>query len=201
MPTQIVFETHSWSEDNDRGNATGWKHGALSSKGRTLAVELGSRRRSQDLAVILVSDLRRAVETAEIAFAASEIPVLHDWRLRECDYGELKGQPAAVVHEAVDGVYDRYPGGESWVDAAERVHAVLDDIATRWSGQRVFIIGHMSAYWALEHYLHRLPLESMAATSVGKKGGSTNYPRSSLPAFRPFASRCFDRAIWDALGP
>lgn len=36
---------------------------------------------------VFSSDLGRAVETASIAFGNTCIPVLYDWRLRECDYG------------------------------------------------------------------------------------------------------------------
>ncbi len=45
MAIEIVFETHSWSEDNERGVATGWLPGRLSDRGRDLAHELGARRR------------------------------------------------------------------------------------------------------------------------------------------------------------
>ncbi len=114
MPvTRIVFETHSWSEDNERGLASGWGRCALSSRGRALAAELGRRRRSDGIDVVLASDLPRAAETARIAFDGSPVPVLLDWRLRECDYGDLNGTPAESVHAAVRGTRDRYPGGES----------------------------------------------------------------------------------------
>jgi alpha-ribazole phosphatase/probable phosphoglycerate mutase len=43
-----------------------------------------------------VSDLKRAIETVEVAFAGSGIPVLIDWRLRECDYGQLNGAAGAL---------------------------------------------------------------------------------------------------------
>ncbi|MDQ2879898.1 MAG: hypothetical protein M3Y48_01215 [Actinomycetota bacterium] len=49
----IVFETHSWSEDNDRGVATGWLPGRLSERGRELARQLGARRRDDGLARLL----------------------------------------------------------------------------------------------------------------------------------------------------
>ena len=100
MPVQIVFEMHSWSEDNDRGVATGWHWlpGRLAARGRLLARELGQRRSADGLAAVFTSDLRRAVQTAEVAFARSALPVLADWRLRECDYGQLNGAPAAHVH-------------------------------------------------------------------------------------------------------
>ena len=124
----------------------------------------------------LVSDLRRAVETAEIAFTGTEVPVLHDWRLRECDYGDLNGSPAATVHASVTGVDDRYPNGESWADAVARVGSVLDDIGARWRGRRVLIIGHMSAYWALEHRLHGLPLEEIGRRFDWQEGWEYELP-------------------------
>jgi broad specificity phosphatase PhoE len=82
----IVFETHSITEDNERGIATGWHPGRLSDAGRVLARELGDRRRRDGIELVFSSDLRRAVETAEIAFGATSIPILHDWRLRGCNY-------------------------------------------------------------------------------------------------------------------
>lgn len=44
------------------------------------------------------SDLTRTAQTAAIAFGQSAIPVLYDWRLRECDYGQRNGTPVAELH-------------------------------------------------------------------------------------------------------
>jgi broad specificity phosphatase PhoE len=94
--TTIVFETHSVTEDNERGFATGWLPGRLSERGRVLAHELGVRRRHDGLSAVFTSDLQRAVETTSIAFNGSGLPVLADWRLRECDFGSLNGAPRAA---------------------------------------------------------------------------------------------------------
>ena len=74
MAVEVVFETHSLTEDNERGVATGWLEGRLSERGRRLAAELGERRRPEVPAAVFVSDLARAVETAEIAFGGTAIP-------------------------------------------------------------------------------------------------------------------------------
>ena len=162
MPTEIVFETHSWSEDNDRGIATGWLPGRLSRRGRALAAELGDRRRTDGIATVFASDLRRAVETAEIAFGGSGIPILHDWRLRECDYGSGNGMPAADLHRTRADHLDRpYPGGESWRQAIERVGRFLADLPTRWQGRRILVIGHVATRWAFDHLLDGVPLEDL----------------------------------------
>ena len=91
MALSVVFETHSTTVDNERGVATGWLPGELSERGRELAGELGRRRREDGLAAVFCSDLERAVQTARIAFAGTPVPVLLDWRLRECDYGQRNG--------------------------------------------------------------------------------------------------------------
>ena len=85
MTIQIVFETHSTTEDNENGFATGWLPGRLSELGREQAADLGKRRRADGIAAVFSSDLDRSVETARIGFGRSAIPVLLDWRLRECD--------------------------------------------------------------------------------------------------------------------
>ncbi|GAA1654027.1 histidine phosphatase family protein [Actinoplanes couchii] len=172
MSTVIVFETHSWSEDNDRGIATGWLPGRLSERGRALAAELGQRRRDDGIAAVFTSDQRRAAETAEIAFQGSPVPILHDWRLRECDYGDLNGKPATEVHGERDKYLDTpYPGGESWRQAITRAGGFLADLPSRWDGKRILVIGHVATRWALEHQLDGVPLEELAGADFAWKEG------------------------------
>lgn len=176
---QLVFETHSWSEDNDRGLATGWLHGRLSERGRALARELGERRRADGIAAILSSDLRRATETVEVAFAdaGAEVPVLLDWRLRECDYGALNGRPVSEVHAAVSGVDQRHPGGESWREAVSRAEGALVDIERRWPDDRVLVVGHMAVWWALRHRYEGMPIEDLGGGFVWQAGWTFDVAR------------------------
>lgn len=172
MSTVIVFETHSWSEDNGWGIATGWLPGRLSERGRASAAELGRRRRGDGIAAVFTSDLRRAVETAEIAFQGSDIPILHDWRLRECDYGSRNGAPAGEMHKhRVDHLDRPYPDGESWRQAVRRVGGFLADVPTRWADRRVLVIGHVATRWALDHLLDGVPLEELVGADFGWREG------------------------------
>ncbi len=150
---RVVFETHSISEDNEQEMASGWSHSRLSRRGRELAQELGQRRRGDGIDAVFSSDLRRAAETAEIAFADGSAPVLLDWRLRECDYGELNARPLNEHANRGEFLDEPYPGGESWRQAVIRVGGFLEDLPSRWAGQRVLVIGHVATRWALDHYL------------------------------------------------
>lgn len=95
MSTEIVFETHSTTEDNEAGRATGWLPGRLSATGRAQAAQLGGRRRDDGIAAVFCSDLGRAVETATIAFGESGIPVLLDSRRGSRRRRDLRAGPVA----------------------------------------------------------------------------------------------------------
>jgi broad specificity phosphatase PhoE len=163
MAVRITFETHSTTTDNEAGIATGWLPGTLSDLGREQARLLGERR-AEHVDAVFTSDLARAAETASLAFRATSIPVLHDWRLRECDYGRLNGAPrAAVLGRRREHLVVPYPGGESWQQAVDRVGRFLDDLHLRWDGCHVVVIGHVATKWGLEHHLCGRPLDDLAA--------------------------------------
>ena len=166
-----MFETHATTVDNELGRATGWLPGELSATGRLQAAALGERRRRDGLDLVLMSDLRRAVDTVRIAFGET-LPALHDWRLRECDFGEWNGAPRQqVVGERMRFLQTPYPDGESWAQAVDRVAAVLDDVRRRWQGKRVLVVGHVATRWALQIGLGGQRLEELAAQEFAWQPG------------------------------
>jgi 2,3-bisphosphoglycerate-dependent phosphoglycerate mutase len=111
---------------------------------------------------VFASDLHRAFETAVLAFEGATIPILLDWRLRECDYGRMTRMPAADMHrDRVQYLETPYPDGESWQEAVTRVGGFLADLPSRWDGKRVLVIGHVATRWAFDHFLHGVPLEHL----------------------------------------
>ncbi|HEU5065445.1 MAG TPA: histidine phosphatase family protein [Gaiellaceae bacterium] len=161
---EVVYETHSTTTDNEAGIATGWNHGQLSETGRRQAEALGERRRDDGVAAVFASDLRRAVETAEIAFAGSGIPVHEDWRLRECNYGDLNGTPVAEIDaERLRRIEDPFPGGESYGDVVERTRSFIEDLPAELEGARIVLIAHSANRWALQHLLEGRELAELIA--------------------------------------
>ena len=161
MAVELVYETHSISVDNERGIATGWLPGELSAEGRRLAHALGERRRNDGIVCVFTSDLRRAIETAEIAFEGCDIAIRQDARLRECNYGELNGAPVGELDPRRRFVDQPYPGGESYRDCVEKMRSFLADVAREFDGGRVLVIAHSAQRWALLHLLEGLPLEDL----------------------------------------
>ena len=162
MALELVYETHSTSVDNERGIATGWLDGRLSEQGREQAETLGARRRDDGIAAVYSSDLGRAVETAAIAFRGAGIPVHHDARLRECDYGELNGAPVEqMLAVRLQHVEEPFPGGESYRQVVERTQDFLDEVVARHDGERIVVIAHSANRWALDHLVNGVPLEEL----------------------------------------
>jgi len=154
----LIYETHSTTVDNETGHATGWLPGELSPQGILNAQALGQRRRDDGIAAVFCSDLRRAVQTATIAFDGTGIPLLLDWRLRETNYGDQNGMPTTTLHASRhEHVHVPYPNGESWRQAADRTLECLRDIVKRYDGRRIAVIGH-----AAQRYLLRSMFEGMS---------------------------------------
>ena len=158
---ELIYETHSTTLDNEAGIATGWLPGELSETGREQALELGARR--HDVDAVFSSDLGRALETVAIAFFDSEVPIFHDWRLRECDYGALNGAPRAEL-ELEKHVEMPFPGGESYADVLARIESFVDDVRRSWDGKRVLVVSHAAPLWALRQLLDGQQLEERGWT-------------------------------------
>jgi len=162
MAIELVYETHSTTTDNEAGIATGWLDGELSDAGRAQARALGGRRRDDGLAVVFTSDLGRAVETAEIAFADTQLELRRDARLRECNYGDLNGARAAEIEaQRARRIDEPFPGGESYRAVVERTRAFLNDLFPELDGARVLLIAHAANRWSLQHLLLGEPLEEV----------------------------------------
>jgi broad specificity phosphatase PhoE len=155
MTVSLVYETHSTTTDNEAGLATGWLPGQLSEQGIANATELGERRRDDHVDVVYGSDLRRAVQTAEVAFAGTGIEIRYDARLREINYGDLNGMPVAVLQaERATRIDTPFPGGESYRDVVARTADLLRELAARHDGQRIVLISHSANRHALRVLLY-----------------------------------------------
>jgi broad specificity phosphatase PhoE len=162
MAVELIYETHSRTVDNERGIATGWLQGELSASGRDFALELGRRWQDTELATVYTSDLRRARQTAEIAFAGRGVPIISDARLRECDYGSLNGMPVARLEaERAQHIDTPYPDGQSYRQVVDQMRWFIRDVALRHQNQTILLIAHSANRWALQCLLEGQRLEAL----------------------------------------
>lgn len=149
---EVVLVRHGQTEWSVALRHTGRTDVPLDDEGRrqarALAVLLAGRRFER----VLVSPLRRAVETCELA-GYGDVAVL-DERVVEFDYGDYEGLTTEDIRARVPGwtVWDAgAPGGETLEDVAARADAVIADLRAAPGDSAVFAHGHflrmLAARW------------------------------------------------------
>lgn len=159
----IIFESHATTYDNESGVASGWNDARLTQTGNDQAKAMGERYRGQMPDAIFCSDLQRSVRTAMIGFdSLNPLSLYTDWRLRECNYGDMNGDDKAQLEaKKPQFITLPFPKGESYVQCADRMASFLADLKTRWEGKTVLIIGHRATQYGLEHWINNKPLEQV----------------------------------------
>lgn len=88
MNAQITYFVHSTTSDNENGVSSGWNDIDLSILGVQQSEALRKTLNDRNFDIIFCSDLKRARQTAEIAFS-NHPNIVYDSRLRECNYGAM----------------------------------------------------------------------------------------------------------------
>ncbi|MBI4032651.1 histidine phosphatase family protein [Candidatus Berkelbacteria bacterium] len=149
MAVQITYFVHGTTTDNEQHRTTGWNPGELSELGIKQAKELPRQIGDVTFDAIISSDLKRAVDSAELGFG-DQYTIVQDERLRECNYGDLNGAPDSA-RESIEHYIDiPYPSGESYKHVEQRIRSLLTDIARDYPGKHVAFMAHHAPQLALE---------------------------------------------------
>lgn len=165
---KITYFVHSITEDNEKGLATGWMQGKLSNEGIKRATELRQDLSNRDFDAVFCSDLERAIQSTELFFD-NKFPVFIDWRLRECNYGDYDGRPAAEFKKDREQEYiqKNYPSGESYTEVEARIKSFLSDLS-RFNYDHIAIVAHQAPQLALDVLLKDYSWEEAIANDWRK---------------------------------
>lgn len=169
MTTKIMYFVHGTTTDNASKLCSGWKEAMLNDLGREQAKNLGnvSKERGDKFDIIFTSDLKRAIESSNIAFP--EVEKIADRRLRECNYGELDGKhKSLVVYEK--HIDNSFPNGESLKDVEKRMKEFIDYIKTNYNGKTIGIVAHRAPQLALDVIINGKSWEDANANDWRKTG-------------------------------
>jgi probable phosphoglycerate mutase len=155
-PTHEVWLVrHAETEWSKSGRHTGRTDVPLTDSGRERARELGARLGGLEFALVLVSPLERARETARLAGFGDACQVRED--LLEWDYGDYEGITTAEIREERPDWYlwsDGVPNGETADEVAARCDRVIEEILGADGDVAVFAHGHvlraLAARWVEE---------------------------------------------------
>jgi len=150
MSVKITYFVHGTTIDNEQEISSGWKDVELSPKGVDQSVKLKDQIRGKHFDVVFCSDLRRAVQSAELTFK-DQIKIITDPRLRECNYGDFNGQPSSIVEPLQEkSVNIPFSHGESYEDVKARIADILEFLKENYDGKHIAIVAHKAPQLALD---------------------------------------------------
>lgn len=152
MSVKIIYFVHGTTIDNEIGKSTGWADGELSELGIQQAKELKDKIKEKDFEVVFCSDLKRAVDSANLGFKG-DYRIIQDKRLRECDYGDLTKADEDLVNYA-EHINIPFLNGESMKDVEKRIKDFTDYLKKKYNNKYVAIMAHKAPQLALEVILN-----------------------------------------------
>jgi broad specificity phosphatase PhoE len=179
-PPRVHLVRHGATEWSVSGQHTGRTDIPLTAEGRRQAERLGARLARERFALVLVSPLARARETAEIAGFGDTAEVDPD--LVEWDYGDYDGLTAVEIRRDRPGWTPwngGFPGGETLEEVAGRADRVVARIRAVEGDVALFAHGHILRVIAAR-WLEQPPVEasrySLATASLSLLGWERETP-------------------------
>ncbi len=156
--TKLLLVRHGETDWNREDRFQGHADPPLNDLGRQQAAEVAERLSRLSVAAVHTSDLRRALDTAGVIGSRLGLAATAHPGLREVDVGPWSGLTHDEIEERFPESYRRWrEGGEppEWETRAalvSRVAAALDEIAARYPGSTVVVVGHGGTIRAAERH-------------------------------------------------
>ena len=167
---RLILLRHGQTDYNVDGRMQGHINSCLTDAGHEQAAEAAPVLASLAPDRLVSSDLRRAVDTAEVVGAACGLPVKFDPRLRETHLGLWQGQTVAEIERDYPGAIATWrsdpgwapPEGESRIDVVARSRPVVDELDAEFAdsdgvSETVLLVAHGGLIAGLVTGLLELP--------------------------------------------
>ncbi|MDO5547798.1 MAG: histidine phosphatase family protein [Eubacteriales bacterium] len=151
MSTTVYLVRHAEAEGNIGRRCHGIYNSLLTRRGRRQAKTVGDRFRTIPLDGVYSSDLARARDTARAIAQPHGLEVIQRPLLREIDMGDWEDRPWAELAMFEKEPYDIWcnepwnsqtPGGETIMQAGQRVFDEIRRIAEENDGKYIAIVSH-----------------------------------------------------------
>ena len=165
----LYFVRHGETVWNVENKICGMTDSPLTEKGREQARQTGELVKNSGLQIdeILYSPLSRAADTAKAIAEATGIPAREEPRLREQCFGKYEGTPRDGAEFKISKTHfaDRYDGGESMMQLAQRLYNLLDELKADTS-KTYLLVAHNGIARVVQSYFYDMTNEEYAAFGI-----------------------------------
>ena len=166
---KLYFTRHGETVWNVENKICGMTDSPLTERGRAQARALGQKVKAGGYAIdeILYSPLSRAADTAKAIADATGIPARCEPRLREQCFGKYEGTPRNGEKFRISKTCfaDRYDGGESMLQLAQRIYNLLDELRDQ-PDKTYLLVAHNGIARVVESYFHDMTNEEYALAGI-----------------------------------
>jgi broad specificity phosphatase PhoE len=167
---RILLARHGKTDNNAKGIFNDDNDIDLNEEGIAQAEKLSQRLKEEKIEVILSSNKKRALHTAEIVLRnqrkVKQVETMEEIRTRKM--GELEGKPKELLKEYAakrnvpDYLYRPANGGESFEDVYVRAKKAYDNIISKYKGKTVLVVAHKGFNRAFLAVASHIPMSEAA---------------------------------------
>ena len=165
----LYFTRHGETVWNVENKICGMTDSPLTERGRQQARKLGEAVKASGVHIdeILYSPMSRAADTAMAIAEATGLPARCEPRLREQCFGKYEGTPRNGGEFRVSKTHfaDRYDGGESMMQLAQRIYNLLDELKAD-TGKTYLLVAHNGIARVVQSYFYDMTNEEYAAAGI-----------------------------------
>ena len=165
----LYFTRHGETVWNVENKICGMTDSPLTTRGRAQAAALGAHVRDSGVHIdeILYSPLSRASDTDLSIAEATGITPRPEHRLRQHCFGRYEGTPRDGAEFKVSKTHfaDRYSGGESMLQLAQRIYDLLDELRADES-KTYLLVAHNGIARVVRSYFYDMTNEEYAAFGI-----------------------------------
>lgn len=177
--TRILAIRHGETAWNKDARIQGQLDIPLNDTGLWQATRTAEALRSETIAAVYSSDLKRAAQTAMAIAQAQGLELNHHTGLRERHFGECQGCTWTDLETRRPDVTDAWrrrvpdfapPGGESLLALRERVEQAFQELAARHVGEQIVIVAHGGVLDILYRAAARVDLQAPRSWALANAG-------------------------------
>ncbi len=167
---KLYFTRHGQTFWNVENKICGATDIALTDLGHEQAKKLGEHIAAGDyhIDLILHSPLIRAADTARHISEAAGIPLRTEERLREQNFGRFESTPrtSQEFQTAKRSFINRFDGGESMLQMAQRIYNLLDAIKKDPEEKTYLLVAHNGIARVIQSYFNDMTNEEYARFGI-----------------------------------
>lgn len=197
--SKLYLVRHGESEWNILNKVQGQSNVSLTNKGKQQAMKIGKRLKHENINLIFSSDLKRAIQTANIIGEFTKLEVISLEELREIRFGVWEGLTTKEIMEKYINEHTIWmtephnlslPEAERLIELQERLLKAVSDLVRKDKNKNILIVSHGASIKTLILGILGIDLSFYNKLTIGNASLSIIEYRDYSPVLKVLNDTC-----------